>query len=338
MEAQKPAFDKRSLWPVLVLVILGVALIFWDGREIMRVLGQADWRPIPGALLFTAISYFCVSYNYALLCKMQGIRMGVRDLCEICFTTTVLNHVVRTGGIAGFTLRYLMMRRWGVTLEDVLSSSALHYYLTSLDMLLMLPVGMAYLLLNTSVPPAISLLLKIMTVLMLGVTVLFTLVTLSRRMRAPIIAILTRLLQRITRWNLVERLTIFDENLSKGVSALGAHPGQTALVLAITFIDWLATVVVLWLCLDAFGEQLAFGAAVSVFVISTVAGALSALPGGIGVQEASITGLAMLFGATFAQAALAALLFRIIYYFIPYFASLPFYWRHLRQPAASPAD
>jgi uncharacterized protein (TIRG00374 family) len=337
MQTPKSTFDRRSLWPILILVGLGAALILWDSRQVLFALRHADWTTLPGALLFTALSYFCVSYNYALLSRMQGIRMSVRDLAEICFATTVLNHVVRSGGVAGFTLRYLMMRRSQVSLEDVLSSSLLHYYLTSLDMLLMLPIGLAYLLLNAAVPAPIGLLLKIMTGFLLVLTVLFTLLVLSRGARAPVIARLRRLFGRFKRPALSDRLVVFDERLARAVAALSAHPGLAAYVILITMIDWLATVVVLWFCLDAFGESLSLTEAASVFVVSTVAGALSALPGGIVVQEASMTGMAMFFGATFAQGALASLLFRIVYYFIPYFVSLPVYWRHLRQPAGVPA-
>jgi uncharacterized membrane protein YbhN (UPF0104 family) len=69
-------------------------------------------------------------------------------------------------------------------------------------------------------------------------------------------------------------------------------------------------------------------------MVAMIAGFISALPGGIGIQEAMITGLAVLQGSSFAQAALAAILYRILQTFLPYLVSLGFYPYLLRsQPS-----
>jgi len=49
------------------------------------------------------------------------------------------------------------------------------------------------------------------------------------------------------------------------------------------------------------------------------------VPGGLGVQEASMAGIYALLGMSFTQAALVAILFRVVYDFIPFFISLPLY-------------
>ncbi|MEI2691160.1 MAG: lysylphosphatidylglycerol synthase domain-containing protein [Anaerolineae bacterium] len=54
-------------------------------------------------------------------------------------------------------------------------------------------------------------------------------------------------------------------------------------------------------------------------------------PGGLGVQEGSMSGIYALFGVPFQQAVLAAILFRVLYYFVPYLFSLSLYRRLLRR-------
>jgi uncharacterized membrane protein YbhN (UPF0104 family) len=54
------------------------------------------------------------------------------------------------------------------------------------------------------------------------------------------------------------------------------------------------------------------------------------IPGGLGVQEGSMAAVYALLGVPFGQALLAAILFRAIYYFIPFLFSLGFYWRLMR--------
>jgi uncharacterized protein (TIRG00374 family) len=67
------------------------------------------------------------------------------------------------------------------------------------------------------------------------------------------------------------------------------------------------------------------------FGIGLSAGNLSFIPGGLGVQEASMAGIYALLGMSFAQAALVAILFRVVSDFIPFFISLPFYERLLQK-------
>jgi uncharacterized protein (TIRG00374 family) len=126
--------------------------------------------------------------------------------------------------------------------------------------------------------------------------------------------------------------------MTVGVNILRRKSGKSALVLLLTFVDWISSVIVLGLCFDAFGQPLPPGAVIASFMIGIMAGVLSALPGGIGVQEGSMTGVSMLLGASFEQAILAALLFRVIYYFVPYALSPIFYWRLLHQSKMNYAD
>ncbi len=61
------------------------------------------------------------------------------------------------------------------------------------------------------------------------------------------------------------------------------------------------------------------------------------VPGGFGVQEGSMAGIYALLGSRLEQALLAAILFRIMYYLVPYFLILPFYNGLLRKANQKPA-
>jgi hypothetical protein len=55
------------------------------------------------------------------------------------------------------------------------------------------------------------------------------------------------------------------------------------------------------------------------------------IPGGLGVQEGSMAGIFALLGVSFDRAVLASVLFRVIYFFVPYLISLTLYRGLLRQ-------
>jgi phosphatidylglycerol lysyltransferase len=58
---------------------------------------------------------------------------------------------------------------------------------------------------------------------------------------------------------------------------------------------------------------------------------ISFIPGDLGVQEASIAGILAIFGVPFSQGVLGSMLFRVLYYFVPFIFSLGFYWSLLRE-------
>jgi len=67
------------------------------------------------------------------------------------------------------------------------------------------------------------------------------------------------------------------------------------------------------------------------FTLGITAGAVSMVPGGLGIQDGSMAGLYALLGVPLQKAVLASILFRLVYYLVPYLVSLIFYGRLLRQ-------
>lgn len=314
---------------ILAILLLGIFLILLDGKKILAALQAADWRVIPAALFFTAVSYLCVSYTYTMLAYLWGIQMSRRDLTVICFVTSALNHVVRSGGAAGYTVRYLLMNRQGVKFNEVFSSSLMHYYLTSLDMLLMMPIALIYLILNVAIPARLTLVLVFLTMFVLLIALLATMLVFSKGLRQNLVQIAVKLGKITLRRDFTKTLRSLNNRFSQGVIILQRNTRQVIVLMGLTFVDWTASVIVLGICFSAFGINLSPGATISIYMIGIMAGVISAIPGGIGVQEGSIVAIAMLFGVGFEPAILAALLFRLIYYFVPYVCSLPCYRRLL---------
>ncbi len=296
-----------------------------------EVITQADWVPIPAALVFTAISYFFVSFAFAYVSHMLGIKMGKRELSEVCFVSTVTNHVLSTGGMAGYSIRFLIMDLYGVSLKDALTSSIIHFYLTSLDMLSMLPVGFVYLMLNTHLPKGAAGGLGLMTLVFGLIFIVITSLIFVPVVRRPILEALVRLGRFFLRRDFRSQLDQYNDTLIVGTQAMRLHPMTVVWVMVFTWVDFICSIVVLGLCFKALGASVSAGALLSGFVVSIQAGNLSMVPGGFGVQETSMAGIFVLLGVPFQQAFLASILFRAIYYIVPYCISLGFYRTLLRR-------
>jgi len=99
----------------------------------------------------------------------------------------------------------------------------------------------------------------------------------------------------------------------------------------LTLLDFSSSIIAMGFIFEALGPPVKVGALVTGYVIGIMAGLLSMVPGGFGVQEGSMASLYALMGVQLEQAVLAAILFRILYYLLPYFLILPFYNRLLHR-------
>jgi uncharacterized protein (TIRG00374 family) len=198
-------------------------------------------------------------------------------------------------------------------------------------MLAVLPGGFAYLMFNAAIPRGVAVGLGIGTAILSVVFLLITGIVLVQSFRKPVLEKIQNLVKRFTKWDLDETIQQFDRGLTRGVGALRQQPKMMVLVFLLIALDWVTSAVVLWYCFDALGDPVNPGVLMSGFVIGIMAGVASMIPGGLGIQEGSMAGVFNLLGVSFEQALLASILFRVMYFLLPYFTSLPLYWHLIRK-------
>jgi uncharacterized protein (TIRG00374 family) len=331
MQQQTNSHNRLATAIILAITVVGIVLLASDWQKMHKVLAEADWRYLPIVLGLTFLSYAFYSYGYAVVSQMLNIRMRKRELTEVCFISTVVNHVLTTGGIVGYSLRYLLMNMYRVSFKDVISSSIFHVYLTSLDMLSILPFSFVYLMVNASVPKAAAIALGVMTLIFTLALILTTGLVLFPSIRQPIISLLAHLGIKILRRDYMPWLNQLDESLTLGRHAFRNKPAFLVWVMVLTLADFFCSVAAMGFIFKALGTSVTPGVLLTGYVIGIMAGMLSMVPGGFGIQEASMAGIYALLGVPVEVAILAAILFRFLYYFIPYFCILPFYNRLLHQ-------
>jgi len=305
--------------------MIGIILIIAELDEIKYAIQRANWRALPGAVLLTAISYLAMSLSFALVCKFFNINMKVRDLAELGFVSNTVNHVITTGGVAGFSLRFIIMGRHQVPVRDVIASSMMHFYIASVDMMVMLPVGLIYLLQNAQVSRGIGLLLQILTAALILFVITGTFIIFNENLRITVLNFISRMTSKITRRDLKSTFRQFDKSMKRGIKIMRLKPGWVIVAIILTWTDWFGSVFTLGYCLAAFGERQPFGVVMTGFVIAIILGLISMIPGGIGVQEGAMTFVFHLLGVPIGQAVLAPILYRAIFFFLPYLVSLIFY-------------
>lgn len=322
--------QRLMIGAVLALALLGLVTIILDWTRIQQVFSQANWWLVVPALLFTAVSYIFLSYSFATICRIFGMRLGRRDLFEIGFVSWALNHLISAGGTAGYSLRMLLIKRRGLPVGDVLAASLVHSMLNNLVLFVLLPISLFLGVTTHPISAPRTIAWAGAAAIMIFLTTLFATVAFVGGIRVRIFRRLGEAWQRVTGRDVSRGLGELDVTLGRGVATIHARHGLLVAPLALVIGDWAASVAALWFCFDALGSPIGIRVLLMGFTIGVVAGLLSMVPGGLGVQEGSMAATYALLGVPLSQAALAAILFRLVYYIVPFMVSLGFYRRLLR--------
>ena len=314
---------------VIVLVLAGMMVVATDWQQAQHVLRRANWVWVSVALLFTVVSYLCLSYGFLIASRLFDIRLSRGDLLQIGFISNVLNNLLSAGGAAGYSIRLVIMKRRGQTTADILAASVFHSYFNTLALLILFPLGLFHLLTTHPLSSRGEIGIGVALGVALLVLSVVTALVFSTTVRARIFRRVQTLSQRLARRNPEASLYEIDATLNRGLAAIRQRPASLLLLLGLVVTDWISSVITLGFCFRALGTFLTPGVLVTGFAIGVVAGLASMVPGGLGVQDGSMTGIYVLLGVSLEHAVLASVLFRVVYYFIPFLTSLGFYWRLL---------
>ena len=95
------------------------------------------------------------------------------------------------------------------------------------------------------------------------------------------------------------------------------QPNRALGLLGSNFLYWNALGLTLWLILEAIGADIPYGSALFIAAGSNLLVGIMPVPGGVGVAEATITALLVLFGVEESVAFAATIVFRIITFYLP---------------------
>jgi uncharacterized protein (TIRG00374 family) len=328
-----PSRPRRNLLSIIVLIILFavlVAAVAADWTNARRVLRAADWRLLAPALAMTALSYLCASAAYAQAVRAFGGAGRTTRLLLAGFVSMAVNNLITLGNVVGYSVGAILLRDRDTGLRDIAAASAFNSYLYFAVGTTCLPLSLLYVIVGRHLPQRAEAGLVLVVALGCLLAVLVNLAVFLPHFRSSLLRFIGRTLHRLTRRDVESRLTAFDGSLTDGLASLRARPVRLIGLLAAIMGDWLFCTATVWLCFAALGIRLHLGVMLSGFFIAIAAGALSMLPGGMGVQDGSMAGVYALLGVPFGPALLAAVLFRVTYYLIPFALGLAVYGRLMR--------
>jgi len=296
MSSRSPSLYRRLLPGLLfgVLVLIGLALI-GDLRSVGQSLGRFDWRVFPLALLLTLFNYTLRFVKWQYYLRLLGVRgLPWRESLRIWVCGFPL---AVTPAKAGEALKGVWLQQaCGLPVGRGISAVVAERISDGLAVLALSTLGVfAY----PRYWPAFALILSI----------LLSLILISQ-----IRPLALRLLNLGTHLPLIKRIVPGLREFYEGSFEL-FRPLPTLLGVGLGTLSWLGEGIGFYFILRGLGEPgstALLGITIFTLSFSTVIGAASALPGGLGAAEASIAGmLTLLHNLTPATASAATLLIRL---------------------------
>lgn len=322
--------QRVSIIIIVVLLAIGAIVIALDWQHARQLVGEANWFLTIVALLFTAISFFCLCFAFLVICRLFEINISPWKLLQIGYVSLALDNILALSGFGGLSLRIVLMRPYSVKVSRVIAASIYESYFDGLVLLILLLVGLVFLVLSHTVRGGAAIGILLSAAITAFFIILATISIFVARVRSPRIRGINRISKFVAHRDIMASLSTFDSALSFGWSEVRRRPLMAASILGLIVAYWAFMLLVLWFCFYALGGKIRPDVLITGFTIGISAGNLSMVPGGFGVQEASMAGVFALLGVPLTQAVLAVLLFRVVYDIIPYVASWSLYRNILR--------
>jgi uncharacterized protein (TIRG00374 family) len=272
------------------LVYLGLSLyVGWDG--IRQAMSDFRWSLLPGLLALSLVNYGVRFLKWHYYLRRIDVPLDWGDSLLVFLAGLMFS--ITPGKLGEVVKAYLVRERLG-TRVSVVAPVVLAERLTDVTALVVLSLSGALVFDYGR------------NVVLAGVAV--TMVALvfvsSRRL---VVGLLRRFSHLPKIGRNVERVEVMYESAAQ---LLGPVPLLFATALSV--FSWGAECLAFAWTFAGFGEPVALGAASFTYAVSTIVGALAMLPGGLGLTEASLTGLSQqLFGVSEAVAGMAAIIVRV---------------------------
>ncbi len=337
----------RKLGTALFVALLAMAaaiaafLALGDLQAFLAVAKGVDAVPLAFALLATFCSYLAFCGALTASARAGGSEIRFFHVLPISFMSEALNNLLSTGGMGGLAIRVWAFGKRGIPAGVSVGMSVMTTVLGDAVVVLFLHIGVAFLLVRGKLETrAIASLAAVAVLFACALTIAWVVLrTPARR-------------ERLFGWigRRAEKLATKAGQTGAALAAFRAdfigffrtalsRPRRVAAAYAVVFCDLSLRCVVLGCAFWAVGEPLPPLVLLTGFSIGIVAGALSLVPGGIGVVESSMAAAFTLMGVELETAAAAVIVFRTAYYVVPLVA-VPIFFRTVvsgSRPSSRPS-
>jgi hypothetical protein len=330
--------------PIAVSLVILFSLVYPNLGPLTEAMLHARPLFLLAALAFSAASYLFMGLSLWEVLRILGHRLRFWETIGVAFVSTTVNYFVSSGGVSGFATRaHLLSKRkipYGISVTSSVVISVFIYLVLSVIIL----EGMILQILRTD-QFGIKFFEGIAGVLfVLSFAFALVLMFFHHELRSvwarKIYHTVNHLLFFFSKKEIPEETFLeFEGQLADGIRTIHKRRYELPLVLAYVCFDWICNILILNFAFRAVGVDMGSTKLIIGFAFGQLMTVIPLLPGGLGAMEAAMTAVYTQAGVGLGQALAATLIFRMLYYLVPSFASIFVYWalkiseRHDRRAA-----
>lgn len=294
----RKGLSARSWLTVITLVLLGVVIFFAQGQilKAWELIGSINLWILALLIPVQFFSYYATGGMIFSYLRSKGDLRDVSHwrMARFALELNFVNHVLPSGGAAGFSYLGWLLNKYKVSVARTTMAQIVRFALTFISFVLLLMVAVTMLILDHRIDRVILLICVGLGVVATGAIVAGVLILENKKRLESFSAWTTRFINRIvakvTRGR--KRKILKDSIILNFFSEL--HEDYLAIrrdrrILIKPFI-WavlanVADVVLIWIAFWSLGYMINPALLFVAFGIASLAGGISAIPGGAGVYE-----------------------------------------------------
>ncbi len=313
------------------MIVIGILASFAGFRELKKILWDIHFLPVFEAFI-SALAVYCMEgILLSLALGILGEKLKPLNALHSSFIINTLGYTVSFGGITPFATQMYVLDYQGISFEKAALSRAFQVFFFNVLFIVLLVVGYVLVLFQSR---SLDINLTAITTAVVFFFVLILLLYLElfwRSFREKGIRFFFRSFNRILKVfkkkppiEQDQVMEFIDEFINK-LAGLQKMPGRFLILVTVTAVDWAFWLLVMFFSFKAVHYSISVGMLVTGFSIGQIAALVSMLPGGIGMLEGSMSLTYAALGVSLHTALAAVLLYRMVFYIVPFLLSLPLY-------------
>jgi len=321
--ARAPIVNLRTVI-VAVLILIGIALLIprlVSLEEALKLLLQVNKPYLLLALIAEFISYCAAAWLLGIILSRMGFRLPFIDRFRIGSIAAFAIHFLPIGTFGEGALDYYFLHAKKVNTGSILITLLLRIIVTYAAFIFLFFVGLILLptAFNASSKSFIAMgILAIITVL--GAFYLYYLYKNKKKFRNAwkrLINFFSKPISKLLGRPVTEQKKeeIF-EDIYRGLHLFSRRKRVTALAITAGILYWLGDITCLFFVFLSFGYTINFGVLIFSYILSTLAGMVSFIPGGLGITEGSLGLIFNSFSVPLDISLVSILVFRILSFWL----------------------
>ena len=274
---------------VLGTLVVLILAIYADIDAVKSVFFQFEWKYVPVIIALTVLNYLLRFYKWDYYLSILGIHVDKKDSAIVFFSGLTMS--VTPGKLGEVLKSYLLKQMDGISISRTVPIVFAERLTDVIGLIILSSFGAVVFQHG-----------KFVLATMLFVIFSIVAIIQSRSISLYLIAFGEKL-------PVISKFAHHLHELYESAFVL-LKLRTLCVSIGISIVSWFFECVAMWYVLKGFGLDLSILLATFVFAFSSMAGAVSMLPGGLGVAEGSIVGILYMMGIPKASAAGSALVIR----------------------------